>query len=107
MVARRDGRDAGTDRFHDPRAFVAEDHRELQLAAAAPRGLVAVAHAGRDEPDRDLARAGRCEIHVLDDEGDALRAHHRRSHFTSPETKGVGGMHAADAAPPSLCRIDG
>jgi hypothetical protein len=51
----------------DPRALVAEDHREEALGiCAGARELVGVADAGRLDLDEHLARARPVEVHLFD-----------------------------------------
>ena len=72
-VARPDARDARADLLDEPGRLVARHHGRRRRAPAEPVAAdqmhVAVADRDGADPDADLARLGRIEDHVLDDQG--------------------------------------
>ena len=68
MVARREAPHARPDLLDDSGPFVAEDDGKGGRVDALSNVQVGVAHAARRHTDLQLARLGRVELELLDDE---------------------------------------
>ena len=68
MIARRKADHAGTDFLHDACPLMAEDDRERRRMDALGDVEVGVADPARGHADEHLARLGRIELELLDDE---------------------------------------
>jgi len=86
VVAWSGGGNTGADRLDDPGTLVSEDHRRWQGTCPVEAAQIAVAHARRDQADRDLSGARRLKLEIFDDEPGAARVHHGRFHVT-PHTR--------------------
>jgi hypothetical protein len=68
VVARREAAHARPDLLHDSGPFVAEDDGKGSWMDALSNVQVGVAHAAGRHADLQLARLGRVELELLDDE---------------------------------------
>jgi hypothetical protein len=66
VISRRDSADPVPDFLDDARSLVAEDRRKGNDRVAGDRVPVAVAYAGRVDPNRDLPGPRRSEVDLLD-----------------------------------------